>query len=1262
MNIFGMISGCRNLNSSSERQYGNKFDPEIEFVPARNRRSRILDLKRCLRLAVMVAGTLLLTLPALAQGSFGTILGTVTDQTGRAIVGAKVTIINTQTGTTRTLTTNSAGAYNAPNLVPGSYAVRAVAKGFKKFLRQGVTVEVGESINVDCSMQAGAAAETVTVTAGTPLVNTISPTLGGTLSTRQITNLPLNGGNYQYLMTLRPGVEIQPGGGPWTTETNNGRPDDANYLVDGVINYSWYDARSTANDSSPFTDAATILPVDAIQSFNEEENPGAQYGWRGGAVMDVGIKSGTNNLHGSLYAYGRDGAWDARNTFNEAPVNGTCLLDPSSPAVCNKLPTQLEQYGASMGGPIKRNKLFAFGAFEAERSTLGNEFAVSIPQTGPGAGPQFSEADAITALQKAGYTSVCSPSNPTDCLSQPSLDLLGCTGTPTVVGSYNCTGGIIKGDPANSTLYSSSYPIYSDSNNGLIKIDYTLNSKNTINGTYWDGYYTANGQDHATVNPSFLTDMFISARFAEGDWIYVPNSNWVNDFRFGVAEASYGVTVADSGTYANGQGGLCTPAGCGGKGYPIDTGATGPDAGGMPPIDIGNFGAGLGNQNPGRPDNEGPSPFEDWQDNVSYLHGNHNIKFGGEFIWASAEQNVDNKRGNIIQFNGGNSPGVTSCGGSSCPLEDFFSGLPSIGNINVGNSFRQMHWNMFALYFQDDWHYAKNLMLTLGLRYEYAQPIKEVNNLYANFDPNSPTGLIQQGAAGEPALWKADPKDISPRLGFNWNANGKGTMVVRGGFDIMYNQMIGRYFMDNAPPNGSAGNVGQNPTAACTKSFSGSETCSSVGGKTLGGTINFGAPTFLGSQLNWNNVIFPQGGLACTPNSPCSLFAVIPSLSTPYTVNYNLGIQRQIDPNLSLDIEYVGNLGRDLLSPSDINQCAPNPNGDCVRPYGKKFPYLGIINRLDNFGISNYNSLQITVTQRTSHGLNYLIGYTYGHGLDNGSLNLNEVPPQNSLNRSAAYASSDFDIRNRFTASATYNIPGLKGHGQVLEGWQVNGILTLQTGQPWLVADFTDGFATGGNPLSDFSGRWDFFGNPKDFKSGPRSIMYCSGPDAGDCSQTSGRTGQVFCDGASGPCNGTLSSALWANCMHDAPDMGTLNKAGCYVAGNSVMVPPALGTYGTMGRNIFRDSGFQDLDFSLAKTFRIRERYSAKFQLQTFNTFNHPNYANPYGSSNASYLGSDPSSPGTFGCGCATPDVAAGNPVIGSGSPRVMQIGLKFTY
>lgn len=1241
--------------------------------------------RRALHLLACAIGVLLLCQPLFSQGSFGTILGTVTDTSGAVIPGATVTITNAGTGVSRKLTTDSAGAYNAPTLIPGSYSVRVEAKSFQTFESRNVLVEVGKDVRVDCTLQPGSEAQTITVTAAPPLVDTTNATLGGTVQGSEMSQLPLNGRNYQYLMNLRPGVVIQPGGGPWTSSTNGDRPDAAVIMVDGVVNFSWYDARSIANDSSAFTDAANILPIDAIQEFNIEENPKAEYGWRSGAVMNVGIKSGTNAIHGSAYAFGRDGSWDARNAFNPAPAaNGTCILNPSASFVCNQSPTELEQFGAAVGGPIKKDKLFYFASYEGLRDTVGSPFAVAVPQTGPGAGPQLSEVDAIAAIQKdAGYAGLCSSGtvSGTPCLSPVSLNMLGCTGTPSVVGSYSCTGGLIANDPASSNTYESIFPIHTDSDNGIAKINYTLNDKNTLSGMFWTGQYGATGQDKAQMNSLYLTNLSIVGYSDVEDWIYTPNSNWVNDFRFGYDRTVYIQNIADAGILPNGQGGLCTVSGCGNGAYPLNTGVT--SQGGLPPITIAGFGGGgdvLGQSNSGRPSTEGPHWYYDFHDDVSYLRGKHAFKFGGDFIITEAQQNVDNFRGNSVLFNGGQTTGLSDCGGVSCSLEDFFTGSPASGSVNVGNPLRQMRWNQFALYAQDDFRIKPRVMLNFGLRYEYASPIREVNSLYGNFDPNSQYGIVQQGQAGVGnSLWKPNRTNFAPRLGFAWDTTGKGTTVVRGGTGIMYSEPVARYFMDNAPPNGALGNVSQDPSGACSVAFTAPQTCASAGGHTFGGTINFGAPTLAPNDLHWNSVLFPQGGLACTPTATCSLYAVSPNLKTPYVFNYDISVQHLITSNLSLDVAYVGNHGYNLLSPYDINQCVPNvdPTG-CnnnlpgARPYSTKFPYLDRITVMDNFGYSNFNSLQVTLTQRTSHGLDFIAGYTYGHALDNGSLNLNEEPPQNSLNRAAEYASSDFDIRHRFTLALNYAIPGKEGFGQLLKGWKLNSIVTVQSGQPWLVFDRVNSFSTGGSAFGDLADRWDFFGNPNDFKSGgANSIMHCFGPGDGQCSQTSGITGQLFCGNAigtsttnPGACDATTSTALWGKCTAVASplQLSTLGKGGCYVAGNSVMIPPVNGTYGTMGRNIFRDTGFADVDFSVFKDFTFKERYNAEFRAELFNVLNHPNYANPYGSSNTYFGGSDPSSVTSFGCGCATPDAAAGNPVIGSGSNRVIQLGLKLTF
>src|SRR5579862_9019558 len=326
--------------------------------------------KNAIQVLTITLAFILISVPVFSQGNAGRIMGTVTDQSGGVVAGATVTVVDTARGVTRTLTTDDAGEYNAPNLIPGSYTVQAEAKGFKKIERQNVVIEVGKEVRVDLTVQPGEQEQTVTVTEAVPLVETTNATLGGTLDNADIVDMPLNGRNYQNLLALRPGVMIQPGGGPWSQSTNGVRPDESLWMVDGVINANFFDARPIAGMSSPITDAATILPVDSIQEFNTMENPKAEYGWKPGAVVNVGIKSGTNAIHGSAYGFYRTAAWDGRNFFNPAPVNGTCLI--GAPVQCDKLPTQLKQFGGSVGGPIKKDKLFFFANYEGLRDLLGN--------------------------------------------------------------------------------------------------------------------------------------------------------------------------------------------------------------------------------------------------------------------------------------------------------------------------------------------------------------------------------------------------------------------------------------------------------------------------------------------------------------------------------------------------------------------------------------------------------------------------------------------------------------------------------------------------------------------------------------------------------------------------------------------------------------------------------------------------------------------------------------------------------------------------
>jgi hypothetical protein len=940
-------------------------------------------------------------------------------------------------------------------------------------------------------------------------------------------------------------------------------------------------------------------------------------------------------LHGSAYAFGRDGSWDARNVFNPPPT-------PVQPV-------QLEQFGAAVGGPIKKDKLFYFANYEGARSFLGTPLLTKVPETAsqiPTTGvadPTNSMVDAINALNAASVTP-----------SAVSEKLL----CPNAVGqalplpaSFVCRGGFVQepfaGANDNTTNYLSTLPLTNTSDNGIAKIDYHINDKHMISGTFYKGYYTGIGQDFPMVNTIWANTDIEQGWSLSGNWIYTLSSNWVNEFRAGYTRFGFSIAPNDLGTVADG------------KGYPINTGTGAP---GFPFMKFGGFGGfELGGRD-GRPNGTSPNPYLEFQDNVSYLRGKHAFKFGLEASRIEADNFVNDERGRI-EFLGaqqfcprGALPGDPVC--ASTTLEDFFGGLPSFGFQFIGTQNYRVTWHSLSGFAQDDWRITSKIMLNLGLRYSYYSPFHEVNNHLGNFDPNSATGIVQQGEPGVGnTLWKPDHGNWSPRLGLAWDVTGKGTTVIRAGSGIFYSLYSLSWIADWSTP-GASTSIAADPAGACTTAVPVGTPCP----QTFGGTLVSGAARIPSANLNWNSVVFPTGlTLSCTAAVPCSIGAVDPHLKTPYMVDWNVGVEHSFTNNLSLDVSYVGNHGGHLLGIIDVNQAAlgsvtgANPYG--IRPYSAKFPWLQYINEVVNDAHSNYNSLQTTLTKRVSHGLDFTVGYTYGHGLDNGSINRFGNPPQNSFDPQAEYANSDYDVRHRATFTVGYEIPGKKGFGQMLEGWKLNSIVTLQSGQPWTVIDSSDNFAGNGENI----GRWDFFGNPSDFQVTSSSFPHC-GVSPGLSPGTPFTLGTITCTEQSGVSGlgSAFPSSMGAPCIANAPDPATLATAGCYVSGNgrSVIVPPQTNTYGTMGRGIFRDTGFRNVDFSVFKNFTFKERFKATFRVEFFNFFNHPILANPYSFS----TGNDPSNSTGFGCGCATPDVAAGNSIVGSGAPRDLQLGFKLTF
>jgi hypothetical protein len=1189
----------------------------------------------CLLLAISV--------PLFSQTTSGRILGSVSDQSGAGVAGAAVVVTDVQRGTTRAVATDASGDYVATQLQPGVYKVRAEAKGFKTVERPNIVVEVAQDVRVDITLPTGQVSETVVVTDEVPLVNTTSSTLGGTLSNAEINDLPLNGRNYENLLQLRPGVERYPGGGFSTTSTNGLRAEDNAYFVEGLFNSEPYSGQAIINGAGIAGDSATILPIDSIQEFNVEELAPAEFGWKPGAVVNVGLKSGTNKIHGTAFAFGRDGnLFDARNYFNTVP-NG-------------KLQRTLEQYGGSVGGPIVKDKVFFFGAYEGQIYDVGNSYGgVTSPSM-----VSMTPASPNCAFLATGDCADSIPDVIAD-LTSPAAIAAGITVSP---ASLNIAGCALSGSTV--TCNGTGFPINNNPNinipngfpndvtvyNAVGKVDGNVNQNSRVSGMYFFGNNTGTVEDFPELQSKWRSDIHTRAQVVGGSWAWTPSPRWVNEARFGYNRL-YQPTL---------PGDLNTPA----SSYGLDTGVSGPNTGGLPRIGFGGyFFPGLGGFK--WPKFQGPDSITQFIDHVSYTAGSHSLKFGGELHRNDVRNAAyGNARGSITFLGGVLSPGPPPAGvpPASTPLEDFFAGLPFKSTLEVGNPTLQLHNWAYSAFMQDDWRVTRNVTVNFGLRYEFSSVPQEAHNLLGNFDPNSTYGLVQvQTGTGQiPSLYNPDHKNFAPRFGFAWDTSGKGTTVIRGGGGLVYETVNWQSFIafNNAFGPGSV------PTA----------------GIVPGGTITTGNVTtknFLNAPgQTWDNTPVNNATIDCSA-SACPIMSVDRNLTTPYVWNWTLSLQHAFTPNLTLEMAYVGNHGGNLTGIRDINQppvgsgwdtnpshtgaldlclasapaynnCTVDVNGteEANRPFATKFPYLANIFQMGNVYRSNYNGLQTTLNSRNFHGLSMVAGYTYSHSLDdvgaNWDFGYGSGLPQNASNPGAEYANSDFDVRHRLTLSLTYAIPGKKGYAQTLEGWELNSIITLQSPQHWGAMDEgTDAAGIGALPVSPPANspiRWSFFGNPDDFKSGPSGIPQYTV--------------------ATGLPSACTTKALALDGGNPGAATAALNLFGCYAQGNSIMIPPALGTFGNMGRNIFPDSGFKNVDFSLAKNWHLGEHFRAQFRAEFFNIFNHPNFANPYGGQNG--FGFNDPSVGGFGCGCATPDVAAANPAVGSGGPRSVQLGLKLTF
>jgi outer membrane receptor protein involved in Fe transport len=1091
-----------------------------------------------------------------AQSFRGGIRGEITDAHGLPVAGAKVIARNLGTSETREVTADAEGEYRFLELPAGEYEVSAMAPGLQEARVTRVRVEVGAETIIGVKLsQVKDRQDTVTVVETVPLVETSSTTLSQVVDRQLVQELPLNGRDFGKLVALTPGVTVEGSGvagsekGFGQFNINGNRDRSNNYNLDGTDNNDPFFNNSALNQVGITGAPATLLPLDAIQEFSIQSQFGAEYGRNSGAVVNIVTRSGTNVLHGSLYEYNRNSAFDARNYFN------TALQQDGTPNPQSRFNNN--NFGGSLGGPVIKDRAFFFFAYEGQRERVGSDFTLKVPSAA-----QIASAQALAV------------NNPVQTV--PSVN-------PALVKITD----LFPTSDTNSLAYS--VRDKNDSNNLIGKIDYQLNENNTLSGRY------AFGQSDQVFPLGSLGGFGSGSRLANFAQIsptrvQVVSVNWLttfsptkyNEVRFGYSRFRTGFNSADA-----------TP----GNPNFIDPAALGLNMGtghvGLPEIDFNGDLENLGATGFSVPRGRLSETFQ-VLDNYSWIHGHHTVKFGGEYHRYDVQSFNDNLERGLLDVNT-----CVSQTDGSCPtlsddaivneLANFY-----IGNIfasgNSGNTQRFTFNNNFGFFGQDEFRLRRNITITAGLRWEYIGPLGEKHDLLSNFDASN--NLVQVGSPTLPNVYNRDLNNFSPRLGISWNP--RRSTVVRAGYGLYY---------DYTPQNNLIANF-TNSAGIATNPVPGLS-----GSPFFVGALDFNSGPFNGTATGpvFTPTVFPQ-----------SIFITDHNLRTPYVQSWSLNIQQEISHALAIEVGYVGSKGTKLTRLYDANQGRDFGIGNPA------FPQFAAVDVFSGGANSTYNGLQTTVRLQQFHGFSGFSTYAWSKSLDGASDGINfnfanAAFPQDSTNLRAEKGPSTFDTRHRWTTAINYAVPEAGFLPHILAaGWQLNSIITVQSGRPI-------------NVLTNNGGvNFNFVQRP-DIIPGVNPIL----PN-------------------------------WS------PTTGYLNPLA--FKDPAVTATDPNGFFGDLGRDQIYGPGFVNFDFSVTKNFQLRERLMLQFRAEFFNIFNHPNFALPTNSFTTAFDSAGnpkPLIPDTcntvqacFPAGLITqtPDVAQGNPGLGGGGPRVVQFGLRLQF
>jgi len=921
---------------------------------------------------------------ALSQTNRGSISGNVYDASGAVVPGATVQLVSAATGENNTLNTLDSGEFVFPDLLPGTYTVTISHAGFQTQKINSVEVQVARVTTLPVTLNVAQATQTMEVSATAVTLETQQTALNSVVTNQAVQDIPLNGRDYRQLLVLTPGFVSGAGA---HEATNGNRDNQNNWQIDGVDNNDFWQNSEAFNQGSISGVAGVLLPIDSIQEFNQQSAGSADYGRNPGSMINVVIKSGTNQIHGSLYYFNRNAALAAQSPF---------FVPGASSELSN------HNFGGSLGGPIKKDKLLLFMGYEGQRFIAGNALAATVPSQ---------------AWVNNVETEVLAPYNvPVNPTMIAVLDNLWPTQT---FANAPATGG---------NFTSAANNIYA-SDNYVGRIDYNINEKNRV---YFRGLFGI-GNATAFVGGSVFGEYYQSVPSRQSNWVLDWTSTFtprlVNQLLVGY---NYFLQNFDDANHFQDP-----PA------FGFNTGVTNQNYG-SPHISIAGFtNGGVGETaDLGRTD-----PTWHITDSLDYSVGSHSFKFGGEYRHAGLWVHYLWGARGSFDFTGTAGPWASAPAGTfsaaQMGLADFLagyllSGAENANSIAIGDPTRNWYVESGSGYMHDNWQVTPRLNINYGVRYDYYTPYHDPTNTISSFWPTftstNPPGLAFPGQSGSPisSLYPPDHHEFAPRFGFAYTPSRGGKTVIRGAWGLYYDEPNGNVFVDNGADNGALG-VSRNP-----------------GGPNPVFTVFVPGTTYEVVQKG----VYLFG--SSTPSPPFGAFAVDQQLTAPYVQSFNLNVQRELTPHTVLQIGYVGNQGRKLMLTRNMNQPPPSvtPYADfqAERPYNYVDPgYYGDITELMSAANSHYNSMQISLRNTSWHGLMGQISYTLSHSMDDQSAPRYAAPTDNN-NFEGDWGNSDFDSRHNISGYVLYDVPQL-GHSlpRLTQGWELSAFSTFLSGFPFSV-------------------------------------------------------------------------------------------------------------------------------------------------------------------------------------------------------------------